>query len=303
MINTRNGIDVLSDSIAAIQSPQTGVTLAEWPNLSELVGGLRMHEFTIFCGATGSGKTQWLAALVSQLIKNGIKCFVAPVETGSTDFGIRVLSVLSKFDFNTGASFNKEQIRKLMMTVETHVEQFKTGLFFSSHENRVSVEEMVQTLHYMNEEKGCKVAVLDNLNFFLKPTGANNMVMEFDDAIHKFVMLAKKIPMHIILVMHPKKTNEGKILSEFDIKGSSTAVQEASNVLLMNRLSDDEIPTNGSKLTREFCFRKIRKRGFNVGKKFYMDYEGGAYVERNNETSPENKGFKYRGNSDRRAGQ
>jgi hypothetical protein len=109
-----------------------------------------------------------------------------------------------------------------------------------------------------------------------------------DEAVHTFVMLAKKIPIHIFLVMHPRKTEGGKILSEMDIKGSSTSVQEASNILLLNRPSENEIDYLSSghenmkginKLTRELVFKKIRKRGFYVNETFYMRYEGGKYVE------------------------
>ena len=286
MISVLTGEEVISRAINFIQSPPVGIDLPVWKNMNEMIGGLRPNEFTIFCGATGSGKTQWLSGLVAQLISENIKCFVAPVETGATDFGIRILSVLSEFDFNTGIKINMPGARKLHETIESYNERFCKNLFFSSYDNRVSVEEMIQTLHYMQDEKGVKVAVLDNLNFFLKPTSSNNALIEMDEAVHSFVMLAKKIPIHIILVMHPKKTEGRKITSEFDIKGSSTAVQEATNVLLMNRLDEKEMESNiGSPLSREFVFVKIRKRGFNVGKKFYMDYKGGTYVERTDERS------------------
>lgn len=281
MITVLNGEDVISKSIEYIQAPPTGIFLSQWKKISEMIGGFRMNEFTIFCGATGAGKTQWLSGLVSQLIRDDVKCFVAPVETGSVDFGVRILSAMAEHDYNTGAKVSIPAARRLLEVLGENYTKIKENIFFSSYDNRVSAEEMIQTLHYMHDEKGVTVAVLDNLNFFLKPTSANNALLEMDEAVHSFVMLAKKVPIHIILVMHPRKTENKKITSEFDIKGSSTAVQEASNVLLMNRLDEKEIEAGlGTPLTREFCFVKIRKRGFNVGKKFYMDYRGASYAER-----------------------
>lgn len=276
MINTRSGHEVFNEAMIEIMNPKMGIILPEWSKFTEYTGGLRMHEFTIFCGATGSGKTQWLASLVTQLVIGGVNCFVAPVETGDIDFATRMLSVVNGIDLNTGEKFAHKDFSDGM---SKNMDAFTKNVFFSTHDNRVDVSEMIETLKYMVEINNVKVAVLDNLNFFLKPSRANEAVLVADEAIHEFVMLAKKLAIHIVLVMHPKKTDGGKITSEFDIKGSSTAVQEASNVLLMNRPSDEEIEQGINPLSREFVFRKIRKRGFNVGRKFYLEYRGGGYYE------------------------
>lgn len=275
MINTIRGLNVFQDALKEVLNPPRGIKISDWPNFTEILGGFRPKEFTIFCGATGAGKSQWLSNVAAQLIKQNEKVFIAPVETGYIDFAIRIMSVLCGKDLNTGDRFSQADYGP---GVTKYFELLDKNVIFSTHDNRVEILEMIETLRYMAEVENVKVAVLDNLNFFLKPTGANNIIMEYDEAIHQFVILAKEIPMHIILVMHPKK-NDGKLKSEFDIKGSSTAVQEAQNVLLMNRLDESEIPSLGNSNTREFVFKKIRRRGFYVNHKFYMRYKGGAYVE------------------------
>lgn len=275
MINTIRGLKVFEQAMLEIANPARGIMVTGWGKFNDLLGGFRPHEFTIFCAATGSGKTQWLATVVAKVITHGEIAFVASVETGHTDFAKRIMSVLAGKDLNTGAAVKTQDYSP---AVSEHFEALDKNVIFSTHENRVDVMEMVATLRYMCEVEKVTIAVLDNLNFFLKPTGANNVIMEYDEAVHSFVMLAKEIPMHIILVMHPKKS-DGKLTSEFDIKGSSTAVQEASNVILMNRLDEDEVPRLGNMFTREFVFKKIRKRGHNINRKFYMKYVGSAYVE------------------------
>lgn len=277
MLNVRNGLEVLDQAMREMLNPEMGITLDSWLKFSEFTGGLRMREFTIFCGATGSGKTQWLANLAMHLLKQKIKIYIAPVETGDSDFAKRMISVIANCDLNTGDKVPKE---KFVKPVQNNLDEFQNHCWFSTHDNRVDICEMIETLKFMQEIKGVQVAILDNLNFFMKPTSANNQVLEYDRVIHEFVMLAKQIPIHIILVMHPKKTEGGKILSEFDIKGSSTAVQEASNVLIMNRPTDKEIEDGlYSPFQREFVFRKIRKRGMYVGRKFIFEYRAGSYVE------------------------
>jgi twinkle protein len=278
MINIKSGMEVFNEACLEIVSPPMGIQIPNWRKFSQFTGGLRMNEFTIFCGATGAGKTQFLANLLVHITKQNIKCFAAPVETGPTDLARRMISVVCKRDVNTGEALPMQSFSKRL----SENSEIMENIFFSTHDNRVDIEEMIQTLKYMSEVNKVKIAVLDNLNFFLKPTKSSETMLEMDDAVHKFVMLAKSIPIHIFLVMHPRKTDGGKITSEFDIKGSSTAVQEASNILLMNRLDEDEYsddPNGLNKFCREFNFKKIRKRGFYVNEKFYMKYDGGAYVE------------------------
>lgn len=285
MLNVKKGIESLDQAIKEIVNPEKGVMINAWPIFSEYTGGLRMREFTIFCGATGSGKTQWLANMAMNLIQQGTKVFVAPVETGDSDFVKRMISVLAGKDLNTGEALSPSFFSK---QVGEHLDHFTNHIWLSTHDNRVDIEEMVQTLQFMQEVNGVQVAILDNLNFFMKPTKSSDTILETDRVIHEFVMLAKKIPIHIILVMHPKKTEGGKIISEFDIKGSSTAVQEASNVLLMNRPNEKEVDDmNIHPFSREFVFRKLRKRGFYVGEKFHLDYRAGKYVERSEEVGRE----------------
>jgi hypothetical protein len=93
-------------------------------------------------------------------------------------------------------------------------------------------------------------------------------------------MAAKDLPMHIILIVHPRKTDGGRVESEFDIKGSSTAVQECSNVALYNRPKNEDLESRARAFTdRELVFRKIRKRGMNVGRPVWFSYEGGRLQE------------------------
>lgn len=246
-----------------------------------MMGGLRLHEFTLLCAPTGAGKTQLLANLSAQLLIQEVTHFVAPVETGDVDFLTRVMSTLCEKDLNTGDPWGDKFLTGLTNDFRGYLGSDR--LLISTHDNRVQVEEMINTLKYMSQEYGAKVAILDNLNFFLKVVSSQMEKAEMDNAIHEFVILAKKIPMHIILVVHPKKTDNGRVLSEFDIKGSSTAVQEASNVILFNRPCPKE-HTNRPFTDRELVFRKLRKRGMNVGKPLWFQFENGQYREESTQT-------------------
>jgi twinkle protein len=278
MLNYREAGHVWVDAAKLILDPPKGVPLSWWPKFTNLTGGLRPHELTLLCAPTGAGKTQFMANMSAQFLIQRVPHFVAPVETGDTDYMARVVSSLDGYDFNRGDAPNLDRFARASEKLEALIGN--APMLVSTHDNRVEIGEMVTLLKYMSQEYGARVALLDNLNFFLKPTSAANQLVEMDSAIHEFVMLAKKIPIHTILVVHPKKTDGGRVVSEFDIKGSSTAVQEAANVILFNRPKPEDV-ANGTydNTDREMIFRKVRRRGTSVGQSVWFIFRDGRLEE------------------------
>jgi tRNA splicing endonuclease len=277
-LNYRDAREVWLDAAQEILDPPKGVALPWWPKFTEYTGGLLPHQSTLICAPTGAGKTQLLACLSAQFLQQGVPHFVAPVETGDVDYMARVASTLVKRDLNCGERVPVEVFEEATKRIIEAME--KAPMNVATYDNRVAIEEMMTMLAYQHQTYGVKVALLDNLNFFLNVVSSQMEKAEMDSAIHEIVMLAKKLPIHVILIVHPKKTERGRVESEFDIKGSSTAVQEASNVLLFNRPREEEVEAGSRHFTdRELVFRKLRKRGFNVGKPIWFAYQGGRLGE------------------------
>lgn len=277
-MNFKSLSELFPDAMKEVLDPPRGVPLPWYPKLSELIGGLRPHELTLLCAPTGAGKTQFLAGLSAQLCAMDIPHFVAPVETGDLDFVRRVTSQLVREDLNQGERMPVESLQAKTAPVMPLIK--KAPLYVADYQDRVDIGEMLTMLKFQVNANRIQVALLDNLNFFLKVTSSTMEKAEMDSAIHEFVILVKKLPIHVILIVHPKKTDGGRVESEFDIKGSSTAVQEAAQVLLMNRPKREDIEQGVRSWTdREFVFRKIRKRGQNVGKSVWMTYQDGRLLE------------------------
>lgn len=267
------------DAAKEMLDPPGGTGLHWWPRMSHRIGGLRPHELTLFCAPTGAGKTQFLANISAQMLEAGIGHFVAPVETGDVDYLIRVLSCLEGQRFNNGDPVPGDRVEALTQKYLRLIQE--SPLYISTYDNRVEIDEMINTLKFMSQAHGVQVALLDNLNFFLKVTSSQMEKAEMDSAIHEFTILAKQLPMHVILIVHPRKTEGGRVESEFDIKGSSTAVQEASNVALYNRPKPEDVECGKRDITdRELVFKKLRKRGEEINKPIWFKYEGGKMRER-----------------------
>lgn len=237
-----------------------------------------MREFTILCGATGVGKTSLLANLSANFICQKIPHFVASVETGDEDFTRRVASVLLDVDINDGRVYPKEKVKEWEDSIKTLMDN--DILQLSSIDNRMPSFLMLQKLKYAHDELGCKIALLDNLNFFLEVKTSSESIIEMDRVVHDLIMFVKKTEMHVVMVMHPKKTDHGRVESEFDIKGSSTAVQEAHNVFLFNRAKLENVRDGKPKDTaRELKAVKLRRRGRYVGKSVIFDGSSPSYRE------------------------
>jgi twinkle protein len=255
--------------------PYASTPLLRFPRLNAMTGGLRAYEFTILCGATGTGKTTLCANLSLDFLEQGVPQFVASVETGHTDYIRRMISAAVGYDWNSGDPVPQAA---LQLFNADHGQKFKNApAWLSLYDNRTTVEALMADLAYMHKHHGIKIAIIDNLNFFLEVTSAQNAIVEMDRVVHELIIFCKRVPIHLIMIMHPKKTDHGRVESEFDIKGSSTAVQEAHNVLLFNRvhpaLVDDGI---ASPEDREIMIAKMRRKGKFVRRRVIIKARNGV---------------------------
>lgn len=273
--------DVYLQAIEELAKPYPSVPLNDWPTFTKMTGGFRTREFSILCGATGSGKTTFLANLSAQLLKQQVKHFVMSVETGHTDFMKRIISVYAGEDVNTGEPVSADKLARIHTQNAKYLES--DCIEFSLYEDRVSVDQLLADLRYMVEVKKCKIAMIDNLNFFLEVKKSSDSILEMDRVIHELIIFCKQADVHVIMVMHPRKggdSRDTRILSEFEIKGSSTAVQEAHNVFLFNRPSQEALDAETRHWTdRELLLRKMRRRGMYSGTTILLKNNSTRYSE------------------------
>lgn len=261
---------------AELLSPFPATHLKLFPNLDKMMGGLRANEFTIVCGATGTGKTTLCANISRDLLLQGVPHFIASVETGYTDYIKRIISGIAEQDWNTGEPVD---LTNLQLFDEQNREMFKSNTaWLSLYDDRAPVESLMADLAYMVKNHKTKVAIIDNLNFFLEITNSHDAIIEMDRVVHELIIFCKQVPIHIIMVMHPKKTDGGRVESEFDIKGSSTAVQESHNVLLFNRPHPDLIRAEvASEFDREIMIAKMRRKGKYVRRRLIIKAKSGVH--------------------------
>lgn len=270
---------------AASRDWKPGHQVAGWNYFNQTTNGLRPHEFTILCGPSGIGKTTLLANLNLNFISRKIPTFAAPVEIGPEDYLQKMASIVSgKSELTTKEAWS--DVRKSYFS-----------LFFSNpnhiltcYESRVHHLQLMCDLLRSYEENGTQIALIDNLNFMMEVGDPRNQVAVMDRVVHDWIQFVKKLPIHVVMVMHPRKTENGRVESEYDIKGSSTAIQEAQNVILFNRLKRNEDAPHGAapEYCREIKVVKCRKNGRAVGRRliYSIDPVSERYDERANPDAP-----------------
>ncbi len=277
-LNSEN--EITGKSFSEILSPPSAIKFSIWEKLCMMLGGFRMSELTLFTGSTGAGKTDLVANISANLCLNQIKHLVFSVETGDHDFWRRTFSVLTGKDYNDG---EKHELNNVQSDYAKWKDVINPYQIITKHDDRIQLEHLTALIEYAVKVRKVQFVIMDNLNFFLTPTSDNNAIMEMDRTIHNLVMLAKELPAHLFLVCHPRKPGEQfsqRVESEYDIKGSSTAVQEAHNILLFNRPSEEMIAEGVSEHDRDLRIAKCRRKGKYVGKGVIFKWNNRVYEEK-----------------------
>jgi KaiC/GvpD/RAD55 family RecA-like ATPase len=272
--------DLESRVVDELSNPPPGIELPYWPTLNQYTGGFRGGEISLVASGTGTGKTTILANIAVQLNTRGIGTYIASVEIGPVAFLLAMLSVVSQMDLNTGDKYSPEIVER----VRTNwMPLLRAGrLMFAKHEDRTDPTRLAEDIIEAHQRHGVKFAILDNLQFFSQIVEAQNERAEQDRVIREFVRVVKRVPVHIFLIVHTKKTNNDnqRVESMSDLKGSKTLVDEAWNVFALNKAPTDEIKRgNASWSDREIVLLKMRRRGKHVGKSIRFRFDEGTYAE------------------------
>ncbi len=270
--------DTFPEALKELAEEPEGIKLPGWQKFNELTGGFRKKEFTVLCGATGAGKTTLLANWAKGFMLAQQRVFVMSVENGATDFVKRTMSAFGGRDYNRGMKATPEE---LQLFYNQHGKAFTSdALYLSLYETKIDSETVEQEILWHKEKKQCDIVFIDNLNFLMETVSANRQMEIMDKTVHDLVELTKAADIHLVMVMHPRKTEHGRVESEFDIKGSSTAVQEAYNIFLFNRPMQKDIDSQERGIyMRELMVRKVRRRGESIGKSLWLRYTGANYEE------------------------
>lgn len=207
----------LYDGVFALYNNEKpfGVTTG-WPELDAKLGGIRMGEVTVVTGPPGSGKSEFVSALLVNLAANDVKSVIAPFETKVEKV---VRNMLSQ---RTGLPFYG-QYRMEVETMQDAIAWLHDRIFFVSLEDEdqdwATVE---QHFRYAVRRFGCKVCVADPMTMLLSQSGKDSERFDIDNIMRRGRRLVTGLDVHLIIVAHPKKLASDDAVAElYDINGSA----------------------------------------------------------------------------------
>jgi len=184
--------------------------------------GLRMGEFTILTGETGSGKTTFLTQMSLDFVKQGI-----PTLWGS--FEIKNDKLASLFLMQ----YSKKNLRQSPIEeIEFQSENFeKMPLYMLKFHGSQNIDDVINTMNFAVYNHDIQNIVLDNLQFMVGiPTKISNKFDFQDEIIQRLRKFATEKNVHVTLVIHPRKDEVLRISSIF---GTGKASQEADNIFIL----------------------------------------------------------------------
>ena len=206
-----------------------GVPFTRFPALNEYLKGHRRGELTVFTGPTGSGKTTFLSELSLDLCLQGVKTLWGSFEIKN----VRLLNTL----IHQFAGF---AVEKHMDKFVKWSEKFEAlPLYFMSYYGAQDLQDVLKTIEYSVYAHDIEHVIIDNLQFMTSTLHASSSTddrfLVMDRAIAAFRRCASDLNIHITVVVHPRKENDGGSLQTASIYGSAKASQEADNVLILQR--------------------------------------------------------------------
>ena len=217
-----------------------GVPFTRFPVLNEYLKGHRRGELTVFTGPTGSGKTTFLSELSLDLCAQGVRTLWGSFEIKN----LRLLNTL----IHQFSGF----------AIENHIDKFaqwsekfrNLPLYFMNYYGAQNLNDVINTIEYAVYMYNIEHVIIDNLQFMITTLGnSDDKFQAMDRAIAAFRQCASNHNVHVTVVVHPRKENDGGSLQTASIYGSAKASQEADNVLILQ--TSDQLSMQVTK--NRFC--------------------------------------------------
>jgi hypothetical protein len=182
-----------------------------YPFLTDyLQGGFYAGQTTSILAASGSGKTTIVNQIAMHVAASGVRCALVSLEDSPAGLRRKLKQLAMGIDNATTIGRENLTVTQLDGAETTH--------------NRV--------IDACNEfiNNGCKVIVIDNLDFISTGIGVDKVTTN-----KILVAMAIKYNVHMINVWQPNKIDPSKMVTSYNQKGLSDVLQDSSNYININR--------------------------------------------------------------------
>jgi len=194
--------------------------------LNTILKGHRPGELTVFTGRTGQGKTTMVSQVSLDLACNDVHTLWGSFEVKNEQLATKMLQQHAQRNLK-GCSDDE---------FDAAADAFEgLPLWFLTYYGSTKLDNILDAMEYAVYAYDVRHVVLDNLQFMsagLLGRG-QDVFSVLDESIGALRMFASDKGVHITLVVHPRKEDDGKLLQVSSIFGSGKATQESDNVIIL----------------------------------------------------------------------
>ena len=214
-----------------------------WEHFNELIGSIRMGEFTVVTADTGAGKSMWTTDLILALAQQNIPVGVASFEL------TKLMVLLRSISQHSGIAY--KELKEHPELVRGSIQSLDTRPYYILKlHGEVPLEELEQILQWGYIHYKVKVIVLDHLHYFVPGMHSGNERFMLNTAVKMINRWCEDWNIHIILVVHPSKmggdsnSRYGRRVDMDMLRGAAAIKQEAHNVWSLYRAQGYEYVQN-----------------------------------------------------------
>jgi archaellum biogenesis ATPase FlaH len=216
--------------ISALPHIDTG-----FPQLDTQMGSLLYGDVTLISGINSSGKSSFINCIAINAIAKGHKVAIWSGELQGYRLKAWInQSIAGKEHLNISHAGYYYCNKQVSDTIDAWTKD-KLVLYNNNYGNKLS--QLLNDMKEVVKDKGVDLIVLDNLMALDIDNGKSDKWDMQKDFIITLSDFAKENNIHIILVVHPRKTT--MFLRKEDISGSSDITNLANNLLILHRVGDD----------------------------------------------------------------
>lgn len=197
---------------------------------------------TIVTGTPGSGKTSFLYQLICQSLEQDKNCWLfskeLPAYMTKNWFtyimaGARHISEYRTQNNTTYYKVNDNVKKAIDNTYRSHLFVYKDDYDNSFDTIKKSMEDTAR-------KYGAKLFILDNLMTINTNSNNENKYEKQTELVNWLISFSMKFNVAVILVCHPRKLQDVKIIDKYDISGSSNLINLAHRTLSLRRITNQE---------------------------------------------------------------
>ncbi len=181
-----------------------------------------------------TGKTTFLGQMSLDFAENGVNTLWGSFEIKNTRLMHKLLQQYSR------GPLPEDKLQKAQ-ALEVLADRFENlPLYFMKFHGGSDIDDVLDAMEYAAYVHDVEHIILDNMQFMITRNSSkyNSSFDKYDIqdiAIEKFRKFATSKNVHVTLVVHPRKEEEGMKLGMSSVYGSAKATQEADNVLILQK--------------------------------------------------------------------